>query len=130
MQGGLDPKLGGAPVAGGESVVDLPVGHIGVGAPSLTEDLGVEVRVVGNVAGLAAEHGDLGVGEQIGRQAAVDGGGDRPDAFADDDDLDGFGVVPGEVAERGGAVDEALVVDRQRWRVFPGDVAEVRVAGA
>jgi hypothetical protein len=68
--------------------------------PQLTEELGVEGGVVGNVARLAAEHGDVGVGEQVGDETAVDGGGDRPDGLADDDDLGVVGIVLGEVGER------------------------------
>jgi hypothetical protein len=82
------------------------------------------------VAGLAAEHGDLGVGEQIGREPAVDWGGDRPNGLAHDDDLGGVGVVLGEVAERRRAVDEAFVLDGQPGRVLSRDIAEVRVPGA
>ena len=98
VEAGLDPEPRGAPVAGGQPVVDLPVGHGVVGAPQLTEDLGVEVGVVREGARLGAEHGDLGVGEQVGDEAAVDGGGDRPAGLADDDDLGGVGIVLGEVA--------------------------------
>ncbi len=100
-----------------------------VGAPQLAE-LGVEVGVVGQRAGVGAEHGDVGVGEQIGGEAAVDRGGDRPAALADDDDLGGVGIVLGEVAERRRAVDEAVVLDGQLRRVLPGDVAEMHVTGA
>jgi hypothetical protein len=113
VEAGLDPEPWRAPVAGCQPVVDLPVGHVVVGAPQLAEDLGVEVGVVGNVARLAAEHGDPGVGKQVGGEAAVDGGGDRPGGLADDDDLGGLGVVLGEVVEHRRAVDEALVLDGQ-----------------
>ena len=67
----------GCPVAGGEPFVDLPVGHRVVGAPHLIEDLGVEIGAVREMAGLGAENGDLGVGEQVGDEPAIDGGGDR-----------------------------------------------------
>ena len=125
----MDPELAGTPVAGGEPFVDLPGGHGVVGAPQLTE-LGVEVGVVGEGAGVGAEHGDLGVGEQVGGEPAVDGGGDRPAALADDDDLGGVGIVLGEVVERRCAVDEAVVFDGQLRRVLTGGVAEVYVTGA
>jgi hypothetical protein len=46
-------------------------------AQQLTEDLGVEVGVVGKVARLTAEHGDMGVGQQVGGEATVDGGGPK-----------------------------------------------------
>jgi hypothetical protein len=59
------------------------------------------------MAGHGAEHGDLGVGKQIGGEPAVEGGGDT--TLGDDDDLGGVGVVLGEVAERRRAVDEAVV---------------------
>jgi hypothetical protein len=52
-------------------------------------------------------------GEQIGGEAAVDGGGDRPNGLADDDDLGGVGIVLGEVVERRRAVDVPLVLDGQ-----------------
>jgi hypothetical protein len=42
----------------------------------------------------------VGVGEQVGDETAVDGGGDRPDGLADDDDLGVVGIVLGEVGER------------------------------
>jgi MFS family permease len=45
-------------IAGRGVAVQFNPGHVVVGAPPLTEDLGVEVGVVGNVAGLAAEHGE------------------------------------------------------------------------
>ena len=130
MQASLDPEPGRPPVAGGEPFVDLPVRHVVVDAPQLTEDLGVEVGVVGQVAGPATEHGDLGVGEQVGDEAAVDRGGDRPAGVADDDDLGGVGIVLGEIVERGGAVDEAVVLDGQLRRILAGDVTEIDVPGA
>jgi hypothetical protein len=71
----------------------------------------------------------LGVGEQIGCEAAVDGGGDRPDGLAHDDDLRRVRIVLGEVAERRRAVHEPLVLDGQPRRVLAGDVAEVCVTG-
>ena len=65
------------------------------------------------MAGLGAEHGDPGVGEQIGGEAAVERGRRSTPGLADDDDLGGVGIVLGEVVERRLAVDEALVLDRQ-----------------
>jgi hypothetical protein len=79
------------------------------------------------VAGPGTEHGDLGVGEEVGDQAAVDGGGDGPAGVADDDDLGGVGIVLGEKGERGGAVDGAVVLDGQLRRILPGDVTEIPV---
>jgi hypothetical protein len=70
------------------------------------------------VAGLGAEHRDLGLRKQVGDEAAVDGGGDRPDGLADDDDLGGVGILLGEVAERRRTVDEAVVLDGQLGRVL------------
>jgi hypothetical protein len=65
------------------------------------------------VAGPGAEHGDLGVREEVGDETTVDRGGDRPAGVADDDDLGGIGIVLGEISERRCAVDEAVVF--KRW---------------
>jgi hypothetical protein len=40
---------------------------------------------------MAPEDGDAGVGEQVGREPAVDGCGDRPDRLADDEDSAAWG---------------------------------------
>src|SRR4029453_10866459 len=71
VEPGLDPEAGDAPVAGAEPFVDLPVGHVGVGAPQFPEDLGVEVGVAGEGAGLGARHGGLGVGRRGVRAATA-----------------------------------------------------------
>jgi hypothetical protein len=78
VQAGLDPEPTSAPVAGGEPFVDLPVGHAGVEAPALTELLGT-IGVLAEVARLAAEHGHLGVGKQVGNEPAVDGAATEPE---------------------------------------------------
>jgi hypothetical protein len=101
-----------------------------VGAPQLTENPGVEVGIVRDVARLGAEHGDLGAGQPVGNEAAIHGGGHRPDALADDHDLVRVGQLLGEVVERRRAVHEAPVLDSQTRRVSPGGVAKVRVTGA
>jgi hypothetical protein len=80
---------------------------------------------------LAAEHGHLGVGKQVGNEPAVDGGCDRAGELADDDDLGGgIGIALGDVSERRRAVDEAVVLDGQLLRVRAGHVAEVHVTRA
>jgi hypothetical protein len=72
------------------------------------------------VAGLTAEHGDLGVRQEVGDEAAVDGSGDRSGRLAHDDHLGGVGIVLGEVGERGRAVDVALC-----WTVSAGEYSTV-----
>src|SRR5687768_3358487 len=130
MKSCLDPEPSSPPVARGEPFVDLPVRHVLVRAPQLTDDLGVEVGVVRKGARLGSKHGDLSIGKQIGDQSAVDGCGDRPGCLAEDDDLGSVGKVLGEVVERRRAVDESLMLDGQSWRVLTRDIAKVRVSGA
>jgi hypothetical protein len=72
MRAGLDPEPWSAQSrAVGPSLISESA--CWRSAPALSEELGFEVGLVANVAGLAAEHCDLGVGEQIGREAALDG---------------------------------------------------------
>jgi hypothetical protein len=104
---------------GRQPLVDLPVGHVVVGAQQVPEDLGVEVGVVGDVARLAAERGYLSVGEQIADEAAVDGGGDRPDGLADDHDPRGVGIVLDEASPQV-ARSAPRTLSRWRHRFEPG----------
>jgi len=91
---------------------------------------GVETRVVGIRTGAVGKHSDLRVGKGVAREPGVPRGCDRSGTLADNDDLLGVGEVLSEIAERGRAVDIAIVLDGEVWRVLPRRVANMYVPGA